>query len=189
MKKLLLLIAVPVYLVWASCGEPANYEAAAPDYQHIGDSLIGATFDTLRSALGAAMKDRGAAGAVAFCNEKAYPITATYASQHITIRRVAEKFRNPGNALNNTDALQWNKFVSEKAGGKGIEPILIGENDLIHYYKPILLQPTCTACHGDREKDILPAVLTTIDSLYPDDLATGFSPGDLRGMWKVSFVK
>jgi hypothetical protein len=32
-------------------------------------------------------------------------------------------------------------------------------------------------------------LLATIDSLYPGDLANGFSPGDLRGMWKITFLK
>jgi hypothetical protein len=29
----------------------------------------------------------------------------------------------------------------------------------------------------------------TIDSLYPQDKAVGFSAGDLRGMWKIRFSK
>jgi len=29
----------------------------------------------------------------------------------------------------------------------------------------------------------------TIDSLYPSDMAFGFQPGDLRGIWHVTFIK
>lgn len=186
-NKLNFLIALPVYLILTSCGAPSATEVVTPNYKHIGDSIISATFDTLRSALTNAMQSKGAAGAVSFCNEKAYPITATYTSSHISLKRVAEKYRNPNNAPDSLDALQWAVFVSEKESGKPLEPILIEDNKITHYYKPIVLQPTCIACHGNKGKDILPQVLTTIDSLYPQDLATGFAAGDLRGMWKVSF--
>lgn len=189
MKKLHILIALPIYLALASCGEPAATKPAKTDYAHTGDSLINATFDTLRNALTAAMHDKGAAGAVAFCNEKAYPITSTYASGNIIIKRVAEKYRNPQNAPDSTDALQWRKFASAKVNGETLQPALVEEKNITHYYKPILLQPMCSSCHGKKNKDILPPVLSTIDSLYPNDLATGFAPGDLRGMWKISFVQ
>lgn len=189
MKKLSILIGLPMYLALASCGAPAADGSAKTDYIHTGDSVINATFDTLRNALTTAMRDKGAAGAVAFCNEKAYPITSTYASENIIIKRVAEKYRNPQNAPDSTDALQWRKFTSAKANGEALQPALMEENNIMHYYKPILLQPMCLACHGEKNKDILPPVLSTIDSLYPNDLATGFTPGDLRGMWKISFVQ
>ncbi|HRP55535.1 DUF3365 domain-containing protein [Agriterribacter sp.] len=189
MKNLNILIALAVHLILASCGEPAATEPAKTDYTHTGDSVINATFDALRNALTAAMRDKGAAGAVAFCNEKAYAITSTYASGNIIINRVAEKYRNPQNAPDSADALQWQRFASAKANGEPLQPALVEEKNIVHYYKPILLQPACAACHGVKNKDILPLVLSTIDSLYPHDRATGFAPGDLRGMWKVSFVR
>lgn len=172
-----------------SCG---GQQAAAPeetDYAHIGDSLISATFDTLRSALTTAIREKGAAGAVSYCNENAYPITGIHASANISIKRVAERYRNPKNAPDSLDALQWNKFVEAKAKGEPLKPILASENNTTFYYKPMLLQPMCTACHGKSGTDILPAVVTVIDSLYPGDKAKGFAPGELRGMWKLSFVQ
>ncbi|HRN58124.1 MAG TPA: DUF3365 domain-containing protein [Agriterribacter sp.] len=189
MKNLSILIALPVYLVHAACGSPAGTEPVKTDYIHVSDSVINATFDTLRNALTTAMRDKGTAGAVAFCNEKAYPITSTYASPNIIIQRVAEKYRNPQNAPDSTDALQWRKFAATMANGGPPEPALVEEKNITYYYKPILLQPMCSACHGEKNKDILPPVLATIDSLYPHDRATGFAPGDLRGMWKISFVR
>ena len=53
----------------------------------------------------------------------------------------------------------------------------------------MLLQPMCSACHGKKGVDILPEVVSAIDSLYPNDKATGFTAGDLRGMWKISFAQ
>ena len=189
MKHLNIAITLSVCLALISCGDPAAIEPAKADHIHAGDSVINATFDTLRSALSAAIHERGIAGAVAFCNEKAYPVTSTYASGNIIVKRVAEKYRNPQNAPDSTDALQWRKFARSKASGEILQPALVEEKNTVHYYKPIMLQPMCVACHGGKNTDILPPVLSTIDSLYPSDRATGFVPGDLRGMWKISFVR
>lgn len=189
MKHLNVIITLSVCLALISCEYPAATEPAKADYIHAGDSVINATFDTLRSALSVAIRKRGIAGAVAFCNEKAYPVTSTYASGNIIVKRVAEKYRNPQNAPDSTDALQWRKFALSKASGEILQPALVEEKNTVHYYKPIMLQPMCVACHGGKNTDILPPVLYTIDSLYPYDRATGFVPGDLRGMWKISFAR
>ena len=42
----------------------------------------------------------------------------------------------------------------------------------------------CEACHGERES-IDPDVLKTIEAFYPEDRATGFSEGDLRGWFWI----
>ena len=53
---------------------------------------------------------------------------------------------------------------------------------------PILLAaPVCLQCHGSPEKDIAPATMAAIKKLYPEDKATGFQLGDLRGLWRVTF--
>jgi len=55
----------------------------------------------------------------------------------------------------------------------------------LRYAKPILMQPQCTACHGSLEQ-ISPELTTKLDALYPNDLAVGFKPGELRGAVSVS---
>lgn len=58
----------------------------------------------------------------------------------------------------------------------------------VHFYAPILLAaPVCLQCHGRPEKDIAPATMAAIKKLYPEDKATGFQLGDLRGLWRVTF--
>ncbi|HCF96715.1 MAG TPA: hypothetical protein DEW46_16805, partial [Verrucomicrobia bacterium] len=42
----------------------------------------------------------------------------------------------------------------------------------------------CVACHGPEEQ-IQPDVLAAIRAHYPNDRATGFQPGDLRGAISV----
>lgn len=173
-----------------SCSQsPATVTTKEPDYRRIGDSIIKATFDTLRHTLGASIQRDGVEGAVQFCNVNAYPITGTLASEKILIKRVANRYRNPQNAPDSTDAVQWNVFATAKAAGDSLQPAIVRENDRVHYYKPIILQANCTVCHGTNGKDISPAVASTIDSLYPNDNAKDFAVGDLRGMWKISFLQ
>ena len=45
----------------------------------------------------------------------------------------------------------------------------------------IATEPGCLACHGAQ---VAPAVRAAIAAHYPDDAATGFAVGDLRGgLW------
>jgi hypothetical protein len=49
---------------------------------------------------------------------------------------------------------------------------------------PIKLQAQCLMCHGPAEKIPL-EVKTQLAKLYPQDQATGFQEGDLRGWFWV----
>ena len=53
------------------------------------------------------------------------------------------------------------------------------------YYKPLVVVPPCLACHGDPA-DMEPELRSTLEALYPEDLATGYEAGDFRGLIRVS---
>ena len=55
----------------------------------------------------------------------------------------------------------------------------------VGYVEPIVTQPMCIACHGET---LSPAVADAIGRLYPEDRATGFAAGDLRGVFWVEFT-
>ena len=62
-----------------------------------------------------------------------------------------------------------------------------GEGDAarVNYLRAIPMQEQpCSVGHGT---DIDPAFAARIAELYPDDLATGFEPGELRGALLVSW--
>jgi hypothetical protein len=46
----------------------------------------------------------------------------------------------------------------------------------------------CLLCHGDPGTQIAPETMSTIDNLYPNDLATGYALNDFRGVWKITFL-
>ena len=162
-------------------------EAAA--YLKQGDSIVKITFDTLRSVLLKTIAAKGHADALKFCNVQALPITAMYASEGITVSRVSDKNRNPGNALQDLDITAWQKYLALAANKDSLKAMVLSENSTIHYYKPILMQPMCLSCHGSVEKDIAKELQPVIDSLYPADKAKGYKTGGLRGMWHIVFTK
>jgi hypothetical protein len=55
----------------------------------------------------------------------------------------------------------------------------------VRYYRPLLVVPMCVTCHGPRES--LPdEVQRLLAERYPEDAATGYGPGELRGVIRVT---
>jgi hypothetical protein len=160
-------------------------------YTKIGNSVVKKTFDTLRNSLQTAISQSGFEGAVPYCQTAAHSLTNIYASDSVTIRRTALKYRNPTNKPDTSEERILKIFVSQKEQGiinDSIKPITeVSKNGEVHFYKPILLQQMCASCHGTKSTDIQPSVWKAISSLYPLDMAYDFKTGDLRGMWHIRF--
>lgn len=177
-----------ILLLTAACKQQDNVTYTT-DYIKIGDSIASQSFDHLRTALQASIAADGASAAITFCRQQAMPLTSKYNSDSITVMRVAEKFRNPANALKNPDGLVWDQYKTAIANGDSIFSKTLVTDTAVHYYKPILLLPLCSTCHGIPGKDIPASLVTVIDSLYPGDRAKDFLVGELRGMWHIQFDK
>ena len=54
----------------------------------------------------------------------------------------------------------------------------------LRYLRPILVEPACLLCHG-AEEELDPEVRRRLAERYPEDRATGFAEGDLRGAFSV----
>lgn len=162
-------------------------------YTKMGNSIVKQTFDTLGHALQTAIAEMGVVKAVFYCQVNAYPLTATYASDAVTIRRTSLKYRNPANKPDTTEERILNLYASLKEQGIANDSLKAivekSKAGMIHYYKPIILQPMCASCHGKKSDNGQLALWKTIDSLYPSDMANGYQPGDLRGIWHIEFKK
>lgn len=156
-------------------------------YSVTGDSIVKLTFDTLRSALQQSLKEKGVEGAIEYCNINAYPITSMHAKEGLVIRRTAEKYRNPVNAPDSLEKVIFTRYASLFENKQPLENTVLESSGDIHYFKPIILQTMCKNCHGIAGYDIQPGVIAAIKKRYPADMATGFSEGDLRGMWHIRF--
>ena len=178
-------------LVLVACGPKEKKEAAdLRSWLQQGDSLRELSQKTLMNALLTAGADSVPEQAVSFCHEEAAGILSQITdAQHIKIQRVAEKYRNPNNALQPEDLTVWNKWKTQLAQGQSLvsEVEVNPENHKV-YRAPIFLgMPLCERCHGD-ENTFSPELQKTLASLYPQDKARNFRQGDLRGMWKITFL-
>jgi hypothetical protein len=77
-------------------------------------------------------------------------------------------------------------YISQIENGEKPEAQVISQNNHFIYYSPIIIgMPTCLKCHGKPNEDIEENVLLVLNEKYPGDIATGFSMGELRGLFKV----
>lgn len=129
----------------------------------------------------------GPESAIAVCREKA-PAMAKAASEKSgwAIRRVSLKNRNPKAVPDAWEANVLADFDRRVAAGekaatleKG-EAVTVDGKPMYRYMKALPTQELCVQCHGSMEK-ISPAVQAKLKELYPDDQATGFSVGAIRG--------
>jgi hypothetical protein len=138
-----------------------------------------------------AIKEKETVGALLFCNENALHLTDTVASQidGVEIKRVSDRYRNPKNIANVNELSYIEKTKTQLMYGKKITPqIQEIEGKIVGYY-PIMTNKMCMQCHGNPSTEIEKNTLLKIKELYPDDLAVGYSPDELRGIWVVTMPK
>lgn len=155
-------------------------------YLQKGDSISAIVQKVLLANVMQAMKSGGPGYAVSFCNEQAMPLTDSLAKAHnCLIQRVSDKYRNPANKLTAQDQEIWTKIASAATTNK----LSRSESGQVVFYKPIkIAMPACLTCHGTTGKEMDPKTFEIIKQKYPDDLATGYKEGDLRGLWKITFL-
>lgn len=179
MKHLLIFsLLVPICLAHAD----ADAKKDAP-------AIIAEASKILITALTEAIADSGSVGAISVCSEKAPEIAAAVGNKHnVSLRRVTEKPRRPTNAASKSELEILSAFAADMENGKPPAPRTITNHDSITFVAPIVIPgPLCLQCHGDPTDDISPETLAAIRKLYPNDKATGYKTGDLRGAWAVLF--
>lgn len=124
----------------------------------------------------------GAAAAVDVCRDVASEITRSSAEEEgVAVGRTSHRLRNPRN-----EAPPWaEEIVGAGAGTNAADALshVADLSDRVGVLRPIGAIEMCTECHGSMEA-MDPAVAARIAEAYPEDRATGFEIGDLRGwMW------
>jgi hypothetical protein len=130
-------------------------------------------------------------GAIAACSEKA-PKMAAAASQNTgwAIRRVSLKNRNPKAVPDAWEKATLEEFDKRLAAGENgmmlekSEIVADGDKRTLRYMKALPTQKLCLNCHG-AEAQIAPEAKDKLKTLYPNDLATGYSEGQIRGALTV----
>lgn len=148
------------------------------------------TKKAIQQALKNAIKEGGLIYALEYCNVNALPITDSVSiSEHVQIRRLAKKNRNPLNETNQIESDIYKSYVIKWINGQVMYPMVIpGRNNHPMYFDPMLVEDLCLNCHGKPNEQINPELMKKITELYPNDKAIDFKVGELRGMWAITFL-
>jgi hypothetical protein len=141
----------------------------------------------LFTELSRALVEHPPAEAVRICGDVAQRLTAdTAARQRIAVRRTTLRLRNPANRPDDYERRILEAWARPGAQpGAHAEVVATPEGGYeLRYLRPIVLQPLCTTCHGAPEA-MPEAIRAALRERYPDDAATGFRPGDVRGAVSV----
>jgi hypothetical protein len=131
----------------------------------------------LKRALVAGLED-GPVAAVSACRVEAPKLAAAQSIGAIKVGRASQKLRNPSNAAK----LWMQPFLQiyDTDPERRVPGVVLIDKNTVGYVEPIFVQPLCVTCHG---AELAPDLQAKVNELYPDDQATGYAPGDLRGVF------
>ena len=160
-------------------GRTAEQQALA-DAKAIAQELGGA----LKQSLVAKMKEGGPVAAVEHCSLEAESLTAKVSAERgAKIGRSSLRLRNPNNTAPDWVAAWLNEQGQRKI--EGVQGVAIIEQtasgEVARFLKPLGVEAPCLNCHGPEPAAPIAKVL---EERYPNDQATGYALGDLRGaLW------
>lgn len=170
----------------------AGIALAQQDVKERSDAARAAALDIGATLVGELQKGLAAGGpinAIGVCNFEAPKIAVAKATEKkMTIARTSLKLRQANNKPDAWELAQLQSFEQRKAAGENPMTIEFGEytdmggKRVFRFMKAIATGEVCLNCHGS---DVRPEVLAKIKELYPQDVATGFKMGDLRGAFTI----
>jgi hypothetical protein len=183
-------LVLPLVIPIHGCGQPTH--EAEPAWRIVSESQMTgqqaaqrdkalaarhAMFTALKGRLMEVVGTEGPAAAIAVCSKEAPRIAERISQEHrLAIGRTSFRLRNTNNA-----PPEWaTQLVADRVG----EPTYLTRGDKVAALLPIQLQAPCLMCHGPGDA-IPPEVTAALAEHYPEDQATGFQEGDLRGWFWV----
>lgn len=186
--------ALGLALAGASCGRRAreNLPAIPPaDSQAVAlaRAVADSVGDELWGLLGAALDRGGPALAIRFCADSAQQRTLRHWRAGVYVRRVSDRVRNVDDTPDAVERQLLERLAAEHRAGRlpaEVVEVIRGADGSyqLQYLRPILVEPRCLPCHGDPDT-FSPDVRQVLAQRYPEDRATGYAAGDLRGAISV----
>lgn len=145
----------------------------------------------LQAALKSALASGGPATAIEVCAQVAPAIAKRLSAESgAEIRRTALQPRNPGakpDAFERETMTAWRAAPLDPAGKPMVRSAALSTDSgpAFRWMRAIPTQAMCLQCHGET---IAPDVAAAISARYPDDKATGFREGQLRGALSIRWT-
>lgn len=146
-----------------------------------GSELLAPFKSELQQALKAGMS-RGPVQAIDACRMQAPGIAAGLSTGGVSLGRTSHKLRNPDNVAPSWAKAILDDYLANPAEREAVTTVVA--DGRMGHVEPIIVQPLCLVCHGET---MPPEVAQAISEMYPDDRATGFAVGDLRGIFWVEY--
>ncbi len=182
MRKTVFLALAIMVSAAAMAAEP---ETASPAKE--AGALAQEFIGLLKPRLKQAMAEGGPTRAIAVCADVAPGIADSLSTRSgWTVKRVSLKSRNASRAVpdgwERTVLLEFNR---RQVAGEDAADISFGEvvGGQYRYMQAQGVEPMCLVCHG---KGLADDVEQTLRQYYPDDWATGYSLGQVRGAISLS---
>lgn len=135
----------------------------------------------LQRALMAGMQ-KGPLNAIGVCKVQAPAIAESLSVEGVQIGRTSHRLRNPANSAPDWVDPILKAYLNDDSDRA---PRLVSlANNREGYVEPITIKPLCLACHGAT---LAPDVAAMIETMYPQDEATGFKVDELRGVYWVEY--
>jgi len=182
--KILLVAATALIFSFITTFANAGDDALLREARKVAMKLPPKLIVTLKSEI----KKSGPEGAISVCRDMS-PKVASEISQQTgwKIKRVSLKARNDSRAA--PDA--WEKSALDdfdKRAAAGESPAQLEKGEIIgneyRYVKALPVKTLCLSCHGPVDH-LSTAVKSALAKHYPNDLATGYSVGQIRGAISV----
>jgi hypothetical protein len=179
---------IPCCLLAACASTPSaeRQAALADEARKAAASLVQALGGELKQA----MANGGPEAAISVCKDKAPRIAADVSRQTaLQVKRVSPKKRNP-----NAEPDAWESQAQaalEKRLAAGEKPETLDtwqvvdtpSGKVFRYAKALPVGAVCLNCHGES---ITESVKAKLAAEYPNDQATGYKAGMLRGLISIS---
>jgi hypothetical protein len=147
----------------------------------VGSDFLGKLLQELRA--------HGPAEALQACSMDAQDLAHAHSMSGARVRRVTLKMRNPADAPDEYERAvleEWEALHEQDELPTEHAAIVSADGRrTLRYLKPIVVMPPCLSCHGDPA-EMEPEVNARLGELYPEDTATGYAVGDLRGAFSVT---
>nr|WP_256488474.1 DUF3365 domain-containing protein [Pontibacter sp. HSC-36F09] len=156
--------------------------------QKHGDSIVVVAQRLHIQRLTEHLTQGGIAAAIPYCQPENFEEVEVLQDKFGAIsRRFSERPRNPQNLAKGSTAQALARYSSGQEQQAAVEAL--NQNE-IRYTSPIYLRDeTCLSCHGTVGQELSDSDYTLLKEKYPQDQATGYKKGDLKGMWELTFDK